>query len=227
MKKQTCSFENDYFGKYYAQYSDFTDTSFRRNLNWFKGIFHVLNRFTNVQEGKNKTAIEFGCAHGAVSRILYDWGYNIIATDISNYAISRAKKLSPQIPFLRHDIQKPFLSQTGTYDLVVCLDVIEHLENPAQAIINMHDLVKPNGLVICSTPNDYPETRSVFTHINVKKPEQWRQLFHKAGFRNVIIRQLTLLPLLYRIHWRLNFAFPFGINIPFVCSPVFIFAKKQ
>ena len=227
MKKQTCSFEYDYFGEYYAPYSDFTNKAFRRNLNWFKGIFHAINKFTDVQEGKGKTAIEFGCAHGAASRVLYDLGYKIIATDISNYAISRAEKLSPQIPFLRHDIQKPLPSQAGKRDLVICLDVIEHLENPAKAIKNMYELIKPNGLVICSTPNDYPETRKVFTHINVKKPQQWRRLFHKAGFKNVVIRQMAFLPFLYRIHWRLNFALHYGINIPFVCSPVFIFAKKN
>lgn len=227
MKTQTCSFEYDYFGKYYVPYSDFTHAAFNRNLNWFKGIFRAINQFTHVQEGKGKTAIEFGCAHGAVSRILYDCGYKIIATDISNYAISRAKKLSPQIPFLRHDIQKPFRSQTGKRDLVICLDVIEHLEHPIKAIKNMYELIKPNGLVICSTPNDYPETKKVFTHINVKNPHQWQHIFYKAGFKNVVIRQMSFLPFFYRIHWRLNFAIHYGINFPFVCSPVFIFAKKR
>lgn len=227
MKKQTCSFEKDYFGEYYATYSDFTDKSFHRNLNWFKGIFYAINSFTHVQKEKGKTAIEFGCAHGAASRVLYDLGYNVTATDISNYALSRAKMLSPKIPFFRHDIQKPFPHHAGKRDLVICLDVIEHLENPAVAIKNLYDVVKSDGLVICSTPNNYPDARKVFTHINVKKPQQWRHLFHKAGFKNIVIQQMTFLPFLYRIHWRLNFAIHCGINMPFVCSPVFIFARKN
>src|SRR5204863_407601 len=115
----------------------------------------------------------------------------------------RAKKLSPHITFLRHDIQKPFKSNKK-YDVVQCLDVLEHLENPQKAIRNMFKWVKQDGIVLCSTPNDYQYARDVFTHINVKRPEAWRKLFRKAGFTSITIKQVTFLPFLYRLHWRLN-----------------------
>lgn len=227
MKKQTCSFEEDYFQKFYPEkVADFDEKGFGQIYNWFKGIFFTIDKYAKISNGKKKYALEFGCALGAASKVLYDFGYNVIATDISSYAIKRARKLSPQITFLKHDIQKPLALYKRKYDLIICLDVIEHLEMPEKAIRNMYQLIDKNGVVICSTPNDYEYEKKVFTHINVKNPHEWKRLFHKAGFKKVETHIMTFLPFFYRIHWRLNFALPFGINSSVACSPVFIIARR-
>ncbi|OHD64749.1 MAG: hypothetical protein A2176_10490 [Spirochaetes bacterium RBG_13_51_14] len=38
-------------------------------------------------------------------------------------------------------------------DLILCLDVLEHLENPWQAVKRLHDFLKPDGVIISSIPN--------------------------------------------------------------------------
>lgn len=223
MNKNT--FEEKYFKEEYGHIADFSRKTTRKNYNWFKSLFHAINSRTNILEGKGKTALEFGCATGAASKVLYDYGYELTATDISSYAVKHAKKLNPEILFIEHDAQKAF--QNGKkYNLVLALDVIEHLENPQKAINNMYNLVKVNGLVICSTPNDYTRARNMPTHINVKKPQEWRKLFHDAGFKKIEICQMTFFPFFYRFHWRLNFALPIGVDITSICSPVFIFARR-
>lgn len=178
-------------------------------------------------DGKNKSAIEFGCGSGDAAQVIYEQGYKVTSTDISSYAVKKAKKLYPRIHFFKHDVQEEIINKKQ-YDLVIALDVIEHLENPKKAIKNMYDLIKPNGLVLCSTPNDYAHERRVPTHISVKRPDQWKKIFYEVGFKTVKTRQMTFLPFFYRFHWRLNLSLPFGINlhVPIVCSPVFIFACK-
>lgn len=227
MKKKTYTYEEDYFGEYYVNaVTDFTPDGLQRLRNWFRGIFFALKKHIDVTKGKNKTAIEFGSALGAISSLLHEWGYTVTATDISNYSITRAKKLSPHITFFKQDIQKT-LKKTEKYDLVICFDVIEHLKYPDLAIKNMYTSVKKNGVVLCSTPNDYTYAKEEPSHINVRKPGEWKKLFLEAGFKNVKILQISFIPFLYRFHWKLTFALPFGINYKRICSPVFIIAKKS
>ena len=226
MKKKHYTFEEDYFEGYYIhEITDFTPAGFNRMYKWFRGIFSTLDKYVDIEDGKGKRAIEFGCAIGAVSKVLSDLGYDVLGTDVSSYAVKRASKLAPEIKFSVHDIQKPF-KKKEKFDLVCAFDVIEHLKVPEKAIRNMFSIVKDNGVVICSTPNDYEYARKVPSHINVKKPEEWEKIFKKVGFKNVRIRQLSFLPFFYRLDWRLNFAVPFGINFEAIPSPVFIIAKK-
>lgn len=226
MKKQTYSFEEDYFEKYFKdEITDFSEKGFNRMYNWFRGIFKEINGIHIIKNGTGKTAIEFGCALGAASRVLSDFGYKVTATDVSNYAVKKAKKFSPDIKFIQQDIQNQLKSKKQ-FDLAIAFDVIEHLEQPEKAIKNMFNLIEKGGVVICSTPNDYKYAREIPSHINVKSPLEWQRIFTKAGFKNVTTKQRSFLPLLYRIHWGLNFALPFGINFEQICSPVFIIAKK-
>jgi len=226
MKKKNYTFEEDYFEEYYVkEITDFTPGGFKRMYNWFKGIFNALNKYVDINDGKGKKAIEFGSAIGAASKLLSDLGYDVLATDVSSYSVKRARKLASQVKFAVHDIHKPFITR-NKFDLVCAFDVIEHLGKPKAAIKNMFSIIKDKGVVICSTPNDYGYARKVPSHINVKKPEQWERIFRDAGFKNVTVKQFSFLPFFYRLHWRLNFALPFGINFESIPSPVFIIARK-
>ena len=226
MKKQKYAFEEDYFEGYFLHnVADFSDKSFKRMWNWFRGIFEIVDKETGIKNGHGKKALEFGCALGAASHVLFDFGYEVVATDVSKFAVTKAKQFSPKVTFVQHDIQKSF-TKHGKFDLIIALDVIEHLERPDAAVKNLLAIIKKNGKVICSTPNDYEYARKIPSHINVKKPEKWKKIFLDAGFKKVTIKQFTLLPFLYRLHWRLQFGFPFGINMELLPSPVFIIAEK-
>jgi len=226
MKKQSCKFEEDYFEQYFKdEITEFSERGFKRMHNWFRGIFKAINGIYNIKNGKGKKAIEFGCALGAASRILSDFGYEVTATDVSTYAVKKAKKFSPHIKFITQDIQHPKTKEK--FDLAIAFDVIEHLEQPERAINNMFNLVKSGGVVICSTPNDYKYAHEIPSHINVKSPQNWKKIFKNAGFNKVETHQRTFIPFLYRLYWGLNFALPFGINFEPVCSPVFIIAEKS
>lgn len=226
MNKPVILYEKEYFTKHYLVASDFSRHRFKENCNWFRGIFNIVDPLTNVLDGRGKTALEFGCATGAASRILQNHGYNVLATDNSSYSISKAKKLNPSIKFIKKDIQKE--NNFGNkFDLVFALDVIEHLEDPQKAIRNVYKLVKSGGMAIFTTPNDYEHERNLPTHINVKKPEEWRKILLATGFKKIIIFQKSLLPYFYRFHWKFLLTLPVVIKVPGICSPVFIIAYKN
>lgn len=108
----------------------------------------------------------------------------------------------------------------------MAFDVIEHLDKPEEALKNSYEILKKGGVLILTTPNDYKHMSNDPTHINVKKPQDWRNIIRKIGFKNIIVRQITFVPYLYRFNWRLNFAIPITTASPYFISPVFIIAQK-
>ncbi len=218
------NFEEGYFEGYYKGIADFSQKRDKELTNWFRGMFEYINQYYPLKKGKGKKLIEFGCATGAASSVLRDFGWDVTATDISKYAVKKAQKNFKGIKFLVHDMEKSFVGDK--FDVAVAFDVIEHLPNPQLGIINVYNLLSKNGIVIFSTPNDYPYTSNDPTHISVKKPEEWRKILKKVGFKDIFMKQVTLTPYFYRWHWRLNFIFPFGVESPYFISPVFIIAKR-
>ncbi len=224
-RKRGVSFEESYFEGYYSGIGDFSSDRDRELTNWFQGMFEYINKFYPLKRGRGKKLIEFGCATGAAANLLADYGFNVYSTDVSRYAVDMAKKNYPDIKFSVQDMQKLF-TRDRDFDIVVAFDVIEHLKDPKIALMNAYKILKPGGSIILTTPNDYKHMSNDPTHISVKKPSEWRKIIKKVGFKNVIMRQVTFIPYLYRFHWRLNYAMPVAFSSPYVISPVVIIAKK-
>lgn len=222
MKKK---FEEYYFEGYYKGIGDFTSSRDKELTNWFRGMLEYINRYYPIKHGRGKKLIEFGCATGVAANLLADCGFNVYSTDISSYAVRLAKKHYPDIKLNVQDMQKPF-TRDRDFDIVVAFDVVEHLKDPKIALMNAYKILKPGGTIILTTPNDYKHMSNDPTHINVKKPAEWRKIIKQIGFKDLVIKQVTFVPYLYRFHWRLNFAIPVATASPHFISPVFIIAKK-
>lgn len=225
MNSNKHKFEYTYFeGFYKSEVGEFNKKRDKELSNWFRGGLSYVNKFVPIKNSKGKSIIEFGCAYGAAAVVLKEYGLKVIATDISKFAIERAKKMHPSITFKTQDIQKPIKEK---FDYAMAFDVLEHLEKPELAIKNIYDVLQRGGTAIISTQNDFSYKIQDPTHISVKNHEEWRRLFLKAGFSNVRIKRITFFPpLLYRFNWRLNFVLPFASSTIWFLSTVFIFAKK-
>jgi len=220
------TFEELYFKGYYSGIGDFSVERDKELTNWFKGVFEYINIYYPIKKGRGKKLLEFGCATGAAANLLADYGFHVQSTDISRYAVTLAKKHYQDIQFSVHDMQKLF-SKDRHFDVVVAFDVIEHLQNPQQAIKNSYEILKKGGVMILTTPNDYEHISNDPTHINVKKPDEWKKIIQKVKFKIIAMHQVTFIPYLYRFHWRLNAALPFATASPYVISPVVIVAQKN
>lgn len=134
--------------------------------------------------GKNKTALDVGCAFGYGVGLMRSLGYEAWGTDISRHALMQGEERLKENVFIVCDAQQD-LPFNKKFDLVTCFEVLEHLKNPANALQNMYDAC--DGMVLCTTPNKTVEKimKKLLrgydkTHINVKTPLEWEELIRKT-----------------------------------------------
>lgn len=224
----TKKFEQDYFCGWYKKIiGSFSESDLKRSRKWFWAWFNYLNNFADLKNGNGRKVLEIGCANGGAASILYDRGFDVYASDISNYAINKAKKFLPKIKFYKIDVEKE-IPLKERFDIIYAFEVIEHLKNPQKAIKIMKKSLNKNGLLICSTPPAArPDIYKDPTHINLKNKDQWKKIFENMGFSKIIMKHVAYFPILWRLYSRFNFVFPFGIVSRFVFSPLFIIAKNE
>ncbi len=79
------------------------------------------------------------------------------------------------------DVQNLSMLADASYDSAICLEVLEHLPEPALAVAEMQRILKPGGTLIISVPHlsrlhDLPHDYYRFTHLGL------RHILEKQGF---------------------------------------------
>lgn len=104
--------------------------------------------------GKYPAALEIGCGYGDTLCYLKKKGYVdwVAGIELNPEA---AKNSSERLDFfLEGDVQSiPLPFEDNSIDLILCLDVLEHLVDPWSVLRKLHNLLKPGGVIICSIPN--------------------------------------------------------------------------
>jgi len=103
---------------------------------------------------KNKIILDAGCGSGLTEKFLSPLAKRIDAYDISKEAINFAKKnfYNKNTYFKIKDFNKNTFKKKF-YDLVVSIEVIEHLKRYDFYIKNIYNSLKTNGIIVLSTPN--------------------------------------------------------------------------
>ena len=77
-----------------------------------------------------------------------------------------------------HDLTSVF--EPNSYDFIICTDVIEHVANPQAAVRGLYTVLKPGGILLLTTPFNYPIHVYSATDTSVVN-DYWR--FTEAGLR--------------------------------------------
>ncbi|PMB55022.1 3-demethylubiquinone-9 3-methyltransferase [Coxiella-like endosymbiont] len=124
-------------------------------------LLHLMNatRVQYIQEHavlKNKQVLDVGCGGGLLSEALAKHAAQVTAIDMSDALIKIAKKHAQQeqlnIDYRCEDVEI-FVNTTKRFDIVICMELLEHIPNPAQMLQTCARLTKPGGKLFCSTIN--------------------------------------------------------------------------
>jgi 2-polyprenyl-3-methyl-5-hydroxy-6-metoxy-1,4-benzoquinol methylase len=109
-------------------------------------IFELLSPYLK----KGMRILDFGCGQGAFSQRLIDAGMIVDGCDIDIGQIKA--RVNRKIEIDLNDT-KILDSVTEKYDMVIAVEIIEHLENPWKYLRDCLSVLKEDGIIVLSTPN--------------------------------------------------------------------------
>jgi 2-polyprenyl-6-hydroxyphenyl methylase/3-demethylubiquinone-9 3-methyltransferase len=110
-------------------------------------------------EGKH--ALDVGCGGGILAEAMATAGAKVIGIDLSDKALSVARlhqlESGVEVDYRLITAETLAADQPGSFDIVTCMELLEHVPDPASTIAACATLVKPGGLVVFSTINRNPK----------------------------------------------------------------------
>lgn len=108
-----------------------------------------------------KTVLDIGCGGGILSESMARRGAQVCGIDLSDKALGVAKlhllESGLSVNYRKLSAEALAAEEPGKYDIVTCMEMLEHVPDPASIINACAQLVKPGGHVFFSTLNRNPK----------------------------------------------------------------------
>lgn len=105
-----------------------------------------------LKVGGQGRIFELGCGNGSVASRLAGLGYSVTGIDYSESAIAMAKTHFPQLALEVGSVYDDLVARHGQFQLVLSLEVVEHLFFPRRFAQVLFNLLEPGGHALVSTP---------------------------------------------------------------------------
>ena len=110
----------------------------------------------------NKKVLDVGCGGGILSEALHDLGAVVTGIDAAGPGIKIAKlhaeKNTKSITYIESTAEDLIQNSQDRYDVVACLEVLEHVPDPKLLVKTCIDLLRPGGKLFLSTINKNPRS---------------------------------------------------------------------
>ena len=98
--------------------------------------------------------LDVGCGTGHWSRFFAELGYDVVGVDIAEGQLQRAQAHSRNsLQFLKGNLCAPLPFDTGTFDIVTAMAVIEFVRSPLQALREMLRCTRKGGRILIGALN--------------------------------------------------------------------------
>jgi SAM-dependent methyltransferase len=142
-----------------------------------------------------KRVLDIACGVGYGSRMLIEGGASsVVGCDISRDNVEYAVRTygCDGLKFIEKDARRPI--DEGGFDVIVCFETIEHVDNYKAVLLNLYNSLKMGGKLIISSPNRTitspdlgPEDRAAHYHIREFTIDEFKSHLRTSGFRNIAV----------------------------------------
>lgn len=173
-------------------------SAINRNMAFYQGFWEETPDFARYNPGARhrrrlildclspegfSSVLDVGCGNGELLVMLreaFPGVSRLAGIDLSPDQVERNRRRLQDSEFFAMDIQREALDRT--FDVVVCSEVIEHLDDQKSATMNLARMVAPGGrlLVTCPTGTMYATERH-FGHVRHPKTEELGAWAREAG----------------------------------------------
>lgn len=124
---------------------------------------HIINplrlNYIQTQCGdiSNKLVLDVGCGGGILSECLAKLGAQVIGLDMAQASLEVAQHHAQQnglvIEYIKSSIEDYTNNTDKQFDIITCMELLEHVPDPKSIITACAKLLKPNGRLFLSTIN--------------------------------------------------------------------------
>jgi ubiquinone/menaquinone biosynthesis C-methylase UbiE len=151
---------------------------------WWIGRRNILKKFLSAKnDGKQHSILDAGCGTGSTIQFLNDYGVTY-GVDVSSVATAFCRKRGLK-NIKTGDVSKlPY--DDNFFDIVSCMDVLEHIEDENKAVKELYRVLKPGGELILTVPGlpfIFSEHDKAQGHFRRYSRNDVRELLESNGFR--------------------------------------------
>jgi SAM-dependent methyltransferase len=142
--------------------------------------------------------LEAGAGSGGFVQVALERGWRVEATEVAPGGIERLRALGVQV--FEGDVEDAGYRE-GRFDLVVSLEVIEHLPHPSTHLESIARATRDGGLLLLTTPNFAGVASRWFgvrwravdpEHLGYFTPRVLAQTAQRAGYRAATVRSRSV-----------------------------------
>ncbi len=156
--------------------------------------------------------LDLGCGNGSFSQLIAQQGYEVVGVDDSESGIQFARHSYPNCHFLQASVYDlPYGELENSFDVVISLEVIEHLLYPKELVRAAKKCLKPDGRLILTTPY-HGYLKNLVMAVSGKLDQHFTALWdggHVKFFSVVTLKTLLELEGFTDIHFEFAGRFPY------------------